>query len=420
MTTDNIQVLKKRGILRPRDVNRRMSVKRDEKTSLAKPQSLLVVKPPSPASTVNNNDNEEQVDDERTAEEKFLEVTDSRVPEDPTGDLAEMGIQEWSVDDFEYISTLGSGATATVYRASEKTSGYHVALKVQEYDDQDISSDVELDIHGELNHPNTVKMIDYFFSYVPFGDLDATKAGEEETDDDYDSGSDSEKQYLYIILEVCEKGSLFDVLECYDGGCLDECDAARYFEGCLQAMKYLHEKEFVHCDVKTANFLVDSNDEVKLADFGMTVRLDELEILGGSPVFMAPEHLHAWSSGGDKFDQRVDIYGLGVTLFQMLVGDFPFYLIEKDEDNKNADSLLACFGKLTLGDGPVGFDPKRLDLRILDDKTGDNPLVMPPLSFPDRMSEEAQDLISRLMEPNPEDRISLVDALAHEWFHCHV
>jgi serine/threonine protein kinase len=412
MTTDTIQVLQ-RGVLQPCDVNQIMSAKLDETTNPVKPQA--VVEPSSPTSTVPVQN--EEPEDERTAEEKFQEVTDFRVPEDLTGDLADMGIREWSVDDFEYVSTLGSGAVATVYRAREKISGYHVALKVQEYDEQDISSDVELDVHSQLNHPNTVKMIDYFFSYVPY----LTKSEEEEAnDDDDDSDSDSEKKYLYMILEICEKGSLFDVIEKYEGGWLDECDAARYFEGCLQAMKYLHEKDFVHCDVKTANFLVDSNDQVKLADFGMTVRSDELEVMGGSPVFMAPEHLQAWRLGGDNFDHRVDIYGLGVTLFQMLVGDFPFYIIEKDEDNKNADSLLACFGKLTLGEGRTGFDPKRLDLRMLDDQSSDETLLMPPISFPDPMSEEARDLISRLMEPNAENRISLADALAHEWFHCHV
>lgn len=418
MTTDTIQVTK-RGVLEPRDVNQIMSVKRDEIMTIVKPQQSFVRVEPS--STEN-----EEPDDERSAEEKFQEVMDLRVSEDLTGDLADMGIKEWSVDDFEYVGTLGSGATGTVYQAREKISGYHVALKVQEYDDQDIASDVELDIHGQMNHPNTVKMIDYFFSYVRFGDPTATAMEERTDEEEYDSDADSdscshtEKQYLYMILEICEKGSLFDVIESYDGGWLDECVAAKYFEGCLQAMKYVHENNLIHCDVKTANFLVDSNDEIKLADYGMTVRSDELDVLGGSPVFMAPEHLHAWRSGVTNFDHRVDIYGLGVTLFQMLVGDFPFYIIESDQDVKNADSLLKCFGKLTLQEGQQGFDPKRLDLRPLDDDSSDVTFTVPPVSFPDRISEEARDLIRRLMAPNPQDRISLAGALDHEWFHCHV
>lgn len=418
MTAETIQIVK-RGVLKARDVNQIIPIKQDAKITPPKAKPVVYEEPSSPESPTSTGTVSEEQEDERSAEEKFQEILDSRVPEDLTGDLDEVGISEWSVDDFEYVCTLGSGATATVYRAREKFSGYHVALKVQEYDDQDVTSDVELDIHGELNHPNTVKMIDYFFSDVPF--VETNKSDETFDDSDsYSDDSDSGKRYLYIILEICEKGSLFDVIESFEGGWLDECDAARYFEGCLQALKYLHEKDLIHCDVKTANFLVDSDDQVKLADFGMTVRSDELEVLGGSPVFMAPEHLQAWRLGGDNFDHRVDIYGLGVTLFQMLVGDFPFYVIEKDEDIKNADSLLACFGKLTLGEGPTGYDPKRLDLRMLEDRSSDEPFVMPSISFPDRMSEEARDLISRLMEPNPEDRISIADALEHEWFDCHV
>jgi serine/threonine protein kinase len=352
-------------------------------------------------------------DARRTAKAKFQEVLKYRVSEDPTGDLADTGVREWSLDDFEYICTLGSGATATVYRAREKISGYEIALKVQEYDDHDTAADVELDIHSNLDHPNTVKLIDYFFSDVPFEEPCCSDDG-----DDDEGDMDIQNQYFCMILEICDKGSLFDVIESYEGGWLDEVDAARYMKGCLRALKYLHENDLIHCDVKTANFLVDSNDQIKLADFGMTVRKNEIEVLGGSPVFMAPEHLLAWRCGGENFDHRVDIYGLGVTLFQILVGDFPFYVIQNDEDNKNADSLLACFGKLTMGDGPIGFNPSRLDLRPLYTDSAKSPLFMPTISFPDQMSEEARDLIRKLMEPNPENRISISDALNHPWFQC--
>lgn len=356
-----------------------------------------------------------EVEELGTPKERFEQVCKFRVAEDSSGELADYGIEEWSVEDFECLSKLGSGTAGTVYRARERISGYEVALKVQVYDPQDISSDVELDVHSELGeHPNVLRMIDYFHSDFPIGDMDEL---EHENEDEMDDGR---KEFLYIILELCETGSLFDVIESHEGGWLDEPEAAQYFEGCLRGLNFLHEKDFIHCDVKTANFLVDENDVVKLADFGMTVRSDEKDILGGSPVFMAPEHLQAWRQGGEDFDHRVDIYGLGVTLFQMLVGDFPFYIIESDEDNKNADSLLACFGKLTLGDGPTGFDPNRLDLRRLDDKTSDEPFLMPEISFPDRLSDEARDLISRLMEPDADKRISIDEALDHVWFQCYM
>jgi serine/threonine protein kinase len=398
-----------RGILQSRDVNQEQSGSTQEMrrvTPIKPPATKNVATPPSPADS-------ETKEELGTPGERFEQVCKFRVSEDPSGELAEFGIEEWSINDFECLEKLGSGTAGTVFRARERVSGYEVALKVQEYDPQDITADVELDIHCGLGvHPNVLRMIDYFYSDLPFGDLQELEQDEEAEDGEI-------KEYLYMILELCEMGSLFDVIESNEGGWLDECEAAQYLQGCLRGLKFLHEKDMIHGDIKTANFLVDQNDVVKLADFGMTVRFDEREVLGGSPVFMAPEHLQAWRAGGHDFDHRVDIYGLGVTLFQILVGDFPFYVIESDQDNKNADSLLACYGKLTLGDGPEGFDPKRLDLRVLDDKSSTEPFTMPEISFPDRISEEAVDLISRLMEPNANKRITIDDALAHVWFRCH-
>jgi serine/threonine protein kinase len=405
MTETSIQAIPK-GILQSRDTNQKGTMGRTlQKASVIPTRAPAEAQftPPSPA----DSDAEER----GTPKDRFDQICKFRIAEDPSGELAEYNIKEWSVDDFECLHKLGSGTAGTVIRARERISGHHVALKVQEYDPQDLSSDVDLDIHCSLGeHPNILGMIDYFFSDLPVED-----PNELEQDDD----DDEPKEYLYMILELCEMGSLFDVIESDEGGWLDEWEAAQYFQGCLLGLKFLHERGFIHCDVKTSNFLVDENDVVKLADFGMTIRSDERKVLGGSPAFMAPEHLYAWRTGGDEFDHRVDIYGLGVMLFQMLVGDFPFYVIENDRDDNNADSLLACYGRLTMGDGPSGFDPKRLDLRLLDDKRSDGLFALPELSFPDRMTDEAKDLISRLMEPDAEKRITIDEALEHVWFQFH-
>jgi serine/threonine protein kinase len=407
MTETSVQIVP-RGILESRDVNQKTQSGSAQKMVNMTPDrssTRTVATAPSPT--------ESEIEELGSSKDRFERVCKFRVAEDKSGELAEFGIEEWSIDDFECIAKLGSGTSGTVFRVRERISGYHLALKVQKYDPQDLTSDVELDIHCNMGlHPNVLRMIDYFYSDVPFGDIQQLEQDEESEDGEI-------KEYLCMILELCEMGSLFDVIESNEGGWLDEWEAAQFFEGCLRGLKFLHAKKLIHCDVKTANFLVDHNDVVKLADFGMTVQFDEREVFGGSPVFMAPEHLVAWRSGGDNFDHRVDIYGLGVTLFQMLVGDFPFYVIESDEDNKNADSLLACYGRLTLADGPDGFDPKRLDLRVLDNKKRDQPFTLPKISFPDCMSEEARDLIRGLMEPDADKRLSIDEALGHVWFQCH-
>lgn len=58
----------------------------------------------------------------------------------------------------------------------------------------------------------------------------------------------------------------------------------------LISSSYLHDVEVIHSDIKSLNFLVNGNKGVKLCDFGMSVRFHDVEIIGGSPSYMSPEH----------------------------------------------------------------------------------------------------------------------------------
>lgn len=376
-------------------------------------------------------------------QDHFEVICKSRVGENYTGDLEEHGIQEWSLDDFNILHKIGSGGTANVFLAHERQSKHPVALKIQKYDpDYDFNADIEIDIHLPLKHRNVVSMIDYFFSPelpVEFANEDCPE------DTEYDG------VYLYMILEVCNRGSLFDLLEDQEeanlGECwLDEADAVPYFRQCVKALQYIHDHKIIHCDIKAANFLVHDESEgqsisasknhvVKLADFGMAVNDVEKEIWGGSPVYMAPEHLIAWHKSNRfdyvvdandelAFDHRVDIYGLGVVLFQMLTGELPYFVVD-DRDDLGHD-LSECFDSLHIQE-TAEFVPPKLDLRHIfrksqsgvdnddDDNNEDVAITMPPMRFPERMSEAAMDLILKLTMSNPDERISLEKALEHPW-----
>ena len=121
----------------------------------------------------------------------------------------------------------------------------------------------------------------------------------------------------------------------------------------------------------------------------------------------------AWRHMTSDFDHRTDIYSLGLILFEILVGYLPYEVIENRDDDDD-DSLNASFDKLSLDDDT--FRPPLLDLRKLDDQSSDAPFYIPPPIFPDFVSPEAQDLISRLMEPSPEKRMTLAEAKDHAWF----
>jgi len=95
----------------------------------------------------------------------------------------------------------------------------------------------------------------------------------------------------------------------------------------LLGFKYLHERDIVFRDIKPENILVDMDGHIRIADFGLAKIIRENELshsFCGSPEYLSPEMLQS----GDGHDRRVDIYSLGVLLFEMLTGLPPFY----DED----------------------------------------------------------------------------------------
>mmetsp|Transcript_28737 Transcript_28737/g.43841 ORF Transcript_28737/g.43841 Transcript_28737/m.43841 type:complete len:413 (-) Transcript_28737:65-1303(-) len=336
----------------------------------------------------------------------FKKVCEYRVGEDVDDTLCELGIQEWSVDDFDFVKRLGKGGSGTVFLATEKQSGYKVALKVQESGDNAI---LELDLHESLNHPNIVKMYDYFYSTQFF------EPSDNETNDDL-----VEKQiYLYMVLELCEGGSLYEGI--IDNACdIDDVEeqVAIYFLGALNATEYLHNKGIIHCDFKSDNVLIHKNT-VKVADFGMAVYNEEKEIVGGSKQYMSPEHLMAWRHMTDKFDHRTDIYSLGVILYEMLFGYLPYKVLKEDYDDEDQCEDNYADEEEDL-DAYIDEGYPILDLRTLNDYTSDEPFYIPPPIFTEGISDEAIDLVSRLMEPSVEKRISLAEAKEHPWLKQYV
>lgn len=175
------------------------------------------------------------------------------------------------------------------------------------------------------------------------------------------------------MLEYVDDGELFDHIS--SKGRLSEEESLKYFRQILSAIGYCHSFNICHRDLKPENILLNRDGNVKIADFGMAALQQnpdhQLKTSCGSPHYAAPEVIRAGSYKGDK----VDIWSMGIVLFATLAGYLPF-------DHPNLTILLATVQK------------GRYD--------------MPP-----NLSPEASDLINRMLQVNPKDRITISQIWRH-------
>jgi len=127
----------------------------------------------------------------------------------------------------------------------------------------------------------------------------------------------------YIVMEFLSGQTLKDMIRTQ--GSLPPKSVCNLFDAIADALNFAHSQNYVHCDVKPSNILVDADGQPKLTDFGIARAVTQSSAaerhdrLVGSPRYMSPEHVL-----GRRLDHRSDIYSLGVVLFEMLTGRVPF------------------------------------------------------------------------------------------------
>ena len=155
----------------------------------------------------------------------------------------------------------------------------------------------EAKIQSKLLHPNIVKLLDF----------------------------QEQKDGLFLIMEYIDGKQLNDYIK-QDTGPITEKELIPLFSKVLSAIDYAHGKGLVHRDIKPANILITPEKDVKLIDFGIAKNDDEdhgltkTGVQVGTVSYMSPEQVNAEK----KIDKLTDIYSLGVTLFQMAVGQSPY------------------------------------------------------------------------------------------------
>jgi len=195
-------------------------------------------------------------------------------------------------------------------------------------------------------------------------------------------------QFAYIAMEVCD-GSLQDLLDCHPGP-IPEPVAAALARQMVAALAEVHAHSVCYSDIKPANFLLKARPgesefgiEVKLSDFGCSQDLtdeDFLTVRTGTPLYTAPEVFLG------RYGLEADLWGLGVILYRMLAGVYPF--------RPNLDTVKPSAMMMS-----VLHDPLRLDAPAWE-----------------RVSPEAKDLVGAMLARCVRKRVTAGEALAHPWF----
>lgn len=199
---------------------------------------------------------------------------------------------------YEFVKVLGKGGMGVVYQARQITLDRFVALKVLPPGVEDDEVDfrqrfiTEARSMARLSHPNIVHVHD-------FG---ATSDG-----------------LLYFVMEFVEGTNLEDVLA--KKGCIPPKLTVHLMGQICDALGYAHEHKLIHRDVKPSNILVDNDGRIRVADFGLAQddHGTAAAVNMGTPEYAAPE----LTREGAPLDHRVDLYALGVMLYQMLTGEVP-------------------------------------------------------------------------------------------------
>eukprot|EP01034_Spumella_vulgaris_P029003 gene29003-35975_t len=207
---------------------------------------------------------------------------------------------------------IGSGMSGQVYFCLHRATSAQCAVKVIDTRKFVLTpglsvSDLmeEAAIIQQLDHPNIIKVLSTF----------QTEHG------------------IHIVMELLKGGDLFDRI--VEKGRYTEAAARKIMRKILSAVSYLHSHNIIHRDLKPENILLVSTQddtEIKLTDFGLAKKADQegLKTFCGTPQYFAPEVLKRKSTvkGAGRYGPAADMWSLGVVLYILLSGTFPF-----DEDN---------------------------------------------------------------------------------------
>lgn len=251
---------------------------------------------------------------------------------------------------------IGEGSFSIVHKAVNRLTGRLCAVKCCKHSPALVE---EVRIMKKLHHPNLIQI----------------------------EGVYKHEDMHYVVMDFMGDGDLCDML--IQKQRLPEREARRIIAQVLQGLDHLHQHCVLHRDIKPENILLHG-DVVKIADFGLAKQLEDPEGTVnrscGTLEYAAPELI-----SGRDYGLKSDVFSLGVVLYVLLFGAFPFSV--------ESATALQCMDRF----------PHGVDIRDMSCLSPDNYQWR-------TVSPEAQDAILQMLNPNPEERISANELLSHPWF----
>lgn len=262
------------------------------------------------------------------------------------------------IGQYQLVEFVNSGSFGDVYKCIDRSTGVEYACKIVALSTlQDVRSlnnfKNELIIHSKLSHPGVVQMCDIRV----------------------------DNQFVYLFLEFSNCGSLEKAVG--DMGGFEEQFAASVFKQIMEAIRYLHDNGVVHRDITLANILLSGDGSVKLSDFGLCRYQPENSYLStfcGTFVYAPPEILKKEQYNGTK----VDIWSAGVCLYAMISNHLPWSV----DDAVPQEQIMEAVASQILS-GEIVFENSHSVL--------------------------LRDLLSNLLDLDPECRPDASSVLSHPW-----
>ena len=266
---------------------------------------------------------------------------------------------ETRINDFNILKELGSGAFGRVYLVEHKKTNVKYAVKALDKRnksnlDQKAYFQREIEVMYKLNHSNIVKLYGHFEDNI----------------------------YCYFLMEYIPKGNLYGLMPKDKKKRINTKVIVSIIKDIISGLYYLHNMNppIIHRDIKPENILLGEGLIAKITDFGWSNYIIggiKRTTMCGTPIYLAPEIIKE-----EGHNEKVDIWCVGVLLFELVTGSLPFKGNDLDSLKKNILSLN--------------------------------------ISWPKDINLDAKNLIMKILKLDPDSRISFEDMLQHPFFTKHL